>query len=55
MTINQLVNRINSAPDFGYDDEAVELTQRLAKEGKRWRWSSPDRYDRQHVEIVEAA
>lgn len=34
-----LVRRMESARDFEYDDEAVELTRRLREEGKTWRWS----------------
>lgn len=40
LSTEALVARMNRAPDFGYDDEAVELNQRLAAEGKAWRWSS---------------
>ena len=35
-----LVGRMNRAPDFGYDDEAVELTRRLKLGGAAWRWSA---------------
>lgn len=34
-----LVRRINNAPDFGYDDEADELTALLTEHGKAWKWS----------------
>lgn len=34
-----LINRMNRAPDFGYDDEEVELTRRLKLGGLAWRWS----------------
>lgn len=44
-----LVRRMNSAPDFGYDDEAVELTRRLGAEGRDWRWSGS--YTSPRVEI----
>jgi hypothetical protein len=36
--IATLVRRIENAPDFGYDDEAVELNRLLAAEGKAWLW-----------------
>lgn len=39
MSITSLIRRINAAPDFGYDDEAVELNRKLAAQGKTWRWS----------------
>ncbi|WP_427007155.1 hypothetical protein [Pseudarthrobacter sp. H2] len=35
-----LIRRMNAAPDFGYDDEAVELNRRLEAVGLTWRWSS---------------
>ena len=35
----QLTARMNRAPDFGYDDEAVELTRRLEPTGRAWRWT----------------
>lgn len=30
---------MNHAPDFGYDDEEVELTRRLKLGGLAWRWA----------------
>lgn len=38
LTTSALVQRMNAAPDFGYDDEADELTRRLAPD-RDWRWS----------------
>jgi hypothetical protein len=40
-----LIRRMQSAPDFGYDDEAVELNRRLAVEGKTWKWESRGGHD----------
>jgi len=34
-----LMNRINRAEDFGYDDEGLELTRRARLMGKAWRWA----------------
>lgn len=34
-----LINRMNQAEDFGYDDEEVELNRRLKLGGLAWRWS----------------
>ncbi|MFI8696739.1 hypothetical protein [Dietzia maris] len=39
VTTSELIRRMETAEDFGYDDEEVELTRRLADEGKTWRWS----------------
>lgn len=33
-----LIRKIEKAPDFGYDDEAYELSRRLKAKGKTWRW-----------------
>lgn len=38
-TDGQIMRRMESAPDFGYDDEAYELNRRLAAVGLSWRWS----------------
>lgn len=34
----ELIARMQHAPDFGYDDEEVELTRRLGAQGLKWRW-----------------
>ncbi|MCT2077442.1 hypothetical protein [Dietzia cinnamea] len=34
-----LIRRMEKAEAFGSDDEEVELTNRLAAEGKTWRWT----------------
>lgn len=34
-----LVRRMERAPDFGYDDEQIELSRRLREQGKTWRWT----------------
>lgn len=47
--IAALVTKINNAPDFGYDDESVELNQLLRGEGKAWRWAGD--FFTPHVEI----
>ena len=39
LTDNELIRRMNAAPDFGYDDESFELNRRLALVGLTWRWS----------------
>lgn len=36
--VARLRGKINRAADFGYDDEAIELTAILAKYGKAWKW-----------------
>lgn len=33
-----LIHRIESAPDFGYDDESYELNRRLGAVGLTWMW-----------------
>lgn len=35
----RLIQRMETAEEFGYDDEAVELSARLARQGKDWKWS----------------
>lgn len=47
--VESLSRRINNAPDFGYDDEAVALTKVLAKYDLAWKWGRDDRYN----EVVE--
>ena len=42
-TIATLKRRIANAPDFGYDDEAIELTELLKVYGKAWRWGKNSR------------
>ena len=34
-----LIRKIERAPDFGYDDEAYELSRRLSLVGMAWKWS----------------
>lgn len=46
-----LVRRMETAPDFAYDDEEYELNRRLALVGKAWRWSQ--KYGRDVVVIYE--
>ena len=48
--VASLRGRINRAPDFGYDDEAAELTKVLAKYGKAWKWGR-DAYYNEVVEV----
>lgn len=38
LSLDALIRRIENAPDFGYDDESVELSSRLARQGKDWKW-----------------
>jgi hypothetical protein len=40
MSTSALIRRMERAEDFGYDDESIELTRRLRREGKAWRWKS---------------
>jgi len=35
LTLEQLIHRIESAPDFGYDDEEIEMRRR----GIKYKWS----------------
>lgn len=42
MSDTELIRRIEQAPDFGYDDEEVALTESLDRQGKRWRWRGRD-------------
>jgi len=39
LTDAELIDRMNKAEDFSYDDEEVELNRRLALGGLAWRWS----------------
>jgi hypothetical protein len=39
LSIEELCARMNRAPDFGYDDEAEELTLQLDGSGRDWRWT----------------
>jgi hypothetical protein len=36
MSNQQLIDRVNQAPDFGWDDECVELCRRRKEKGLRW-------------------
>ena len=47
----RLIERIENAPDFGYDDEQVELNRRLALGGRAWRWAMID--GRERVQVYE--
>lgn len=38
LSLPALIARIEKAPDFGYDDESVELSRRLRESGESWRW-----------------
>lgn len=38
-TDSQLIRRMESAEDFAYDDEAVELSRRLGERALDWKWS----------------
>lgn len=38
-TNDALIERIEKAPDFGYDDETVELNRRLKLGALAWRWA----------------
>lgn len=43
-----LIDKIERAPDFGYDDEGLELSRLLALEGRYWKWNNQNR-----VEVLE--
>lgn len=51
ISTGNLVRRMERAPDFGYDDEQVELSRRLREQGKTWRWS--DSFTKPQVIIYE--
>jgi hypothetical protein len=44
-----LIRRMETAPDFGYDDESYELDRRLKLAGLAWKWSQ--KYGRDVVVI----
>ena len=50
-----LIERINKAEDFGYDDEQVELNRRLGRRGLQWRWAPEEQIFGQHVEVFDPA
>ena len=52
LSTSALIARIERAADFGYDDEAVELTERLFRKGSTWRWSQDLRGETIVVENV---
>ncbi len=39
MSLSRLISRMERSPDFGYDDEEVELAERLLRKGQEWCWS----------------
>lgn len=48
-----LIQRMNVAEDFGYDDEQVELDRRLEQRGLQWRWAPVGQMFGQHVEVFD--
>ena len=38
-SLAKLIKRINSAPDFGYDDEEYELSRRAKEQNFTYRWT----------------
>ncbi|MFC5937539.1 MULTISPECIES: hypothetical protein [Mycobacterium avium complex (MAC)] len=54
VTDKELIRRINRAPDFGYDDEAIELSRRLHERGRDWRWAR-NSHGHDVVEIFDMA
>lgn len=52
ISTGNLVRRMEAAADFGYDDEAVELSRRLREQGKTWKWSQS--FDNPQVIIYQA-
>ena len=50
-----LIERMNKAEDFGYDDEQVELDRRVAARGLSWRWAPEGQMFGQHVEVFDPA
>jgi len=52
MKTEDLIKRMENAEDFRYDDEEIELSERLFKEGKTWRWKRDTPYGVNKIEIV---
>jgi len=54
LSLNALVSRINKAPDFKYDDEAVEMKRR----GIKWLWDRNDKVrivsDEEYQRLLDA-
>lgn len=48
-----LIQRMNNADDFGYDDEQVELDRRLEQRGLQWRWAPVGQMFGQRVEVFD--
>lgn len=46
---NELIRRIENAPEFEYDDEQYELNRRLGERALTWMW------DGDKVRVVEKA
>lgn len=44
VSTGRLIQRIEKAQDFGYDDEQRELSRRLAAKGQTWKWSESFTY-----------
>lgn len=51
VTTGRLIERMEKAQDFAYDDESVELSRRLAAHGQTWRWSG--HFHNPHVIVVD--
>lgn len=49
-----LIHRMDQAPDFGYDDEAAELTRRLQATSREWAWTR-DQHGRERVTVLTVA
>lgn len=47
-----LIKKMENAPDFGYDDEAVALNTLLGPLGLKWKWS--DNFYNPHVVVYPA-
>ena len=49
----RLIRAIETAPDFGYDDESVELTECCDRRG--WRWFFGPGFYNPKVVVIDAA
>lgn len=50
-SLKPLIEKIERAPDFKYDDNAQKLTQNLKKINKKWKWIRPGPYYKDKIEI----
>lgn len=48
----RLIDKINKAPDFGYDDDWQKLSKSLAKRGLKAKWSMDNDYN-ETIQIIK--